>query len=134
MKKDYEKKSVFNYGLVIKTVLINILVTAIFVLIFSVVMYLTQTGYEYATVFATVSLATGALVSAYYAAKKVGKKGFLVGLLVGGITFLTITLISLFVDKGGITINTLFHFIIIMLSALIGGISGVNKAGKKKYI
>ncbi len=134
MKKDYEKKSVFNYGLVIKTVLINILATAIFVLIFSVVMYLTQTGYEYATVFATVSLATGALVSAYYAAKKVGKKGFLVGLLVGGITFLTITLISLFVDKGGITINTLFHFIIIMLSALIGGISGVNKAGKQKYI
>ena len=129
-----ENKSAFNYGLIIKTVLLNIIITALFIFLFAVVMYFAQKGYEYATILATVSLAAGSLISAFYAAKRIGKKGFLVGLTVGGITFLIITLISLFVDKGSITINTLFHLIIIMLSALIGGIIGVNKAANKKYI
>lgn len=134
MKKDYEKKNSFNYGLIIKTALLNIITTAAFIFIFAVVMYLAQTGYEFATVFATVSLAAGTLVSAFYLAKKIAKKGFLVGLLVGGAEFIIVTLISMFADKGGITVNTLFHLIIILLSSLIGGIVGVNKAGKQKYI
>ena len=134
MKKDYEKKNSFNYGLIIKTALLNIITTAAFIFIFAVVMYLAQTGYEFATVFATVSLAAGTLVSAFYLARKIAKKGFLVGLLVGGAEFIIVTLISMFADKGGITVNTLFHLIIILLSSLIGGIMGVNKAGKQKYI
>jgi putative membrane protein (TIGR04086 family) len=134
MKKDYEKKNSFNYGLIIKTAILNIITTAAFIFIFAVVMYLAQTGYEFATVFATVSLAAGSLVSAFYLARKIAKKGFLVGLLVGGAEFIIVTLISMFADKGGITVNTLFHLIIILLSSLIGGIVGVNKAGKQKYI
>ena len=134
MKQDYEKKNGFNYGLILKTALLNIITTAAFIFIFAVVMYLAQTGYEYATVFATVSLAAGGFVSAFYFAKKIAKKGFLVGLLVGGAEFIIVTFISLFADKGGITVNTLFHLIIILLSSLIGGIVGVNKAGKQKYI
>lgn len=134
MKKDYEKKNSFNYGLIIKTAILNIITTAAFIFIFAVVMYLAQTGYEFATVFATVSLAAGTLVSAFYLARKIAKKGFLVGLLVGGAEFIIVTLISMFADKGGITVNTLFHLIIILLSSLIGGIMGVNKAGKQKYI
>ena len=134
MKKDYEKKNSFNYGLIIKTALLNIITTAAFIFIFAVVMYLAQTGYEFATVFATVSLAAGSLVSAFYLARKIAKKGFLVGLLVGGAEFIIVTLISMFADKGGITVNTVFHLIIILLSSLIGGIVGVNKAGKQKYI
>ena len=133
MKQDYEKKNGFNYGLIIKTAIFNIITTAVFIFLFAVVMYIAQTGYEYATVFATVSLAAGSLVSAFYLAKKIAKKGFLVGLLVGGTEFIIVTFISLFADKGGITVNTLFH-LIIMLSALIGGILGVNKAANKKYI
>ena len=117
MKKDYEKKNSFNYGLIIKTALLNIITTAAFIFIFAVVMYLAQT-----------------LVSAFYLARKIAKKGFLVGLLVGGAEFIIVTLISMFADKGGITVNTLFHLIIILLSSLIGGIVGVNKAGKQKYI
>ncbi len=134
MKERFEKNTAFNYALIIKTALINIFVTAVFVLLFSVLMYFLQTGYDYATVLATVSLAAGSLVASFYAAKKVAKKGFLVGLLVGGTEFTIVTLISLFADKGGITVNTLFHFIIIMLSALIGGIMGVNKTANEKYI
>ncbi len=134
MNTKNKTKSGFNYGLIIKTALINIGVTGLFIGIFAVIMYLAQIGFEYSAVLATVSLAAGSLVSAFYAAKKIGRKGFLTGLIVGAVTFLTVTLISLFVDKGGVTVNTLFHLIIIMLSALIGGILGVNKATNKKYI
>ena len=82
---------------------------------------------------ATISVAIGAFATAYSAAKKVGKKGILVGSQVGGVIFGIITVISLFIDKGGITVNTLFHFIITMLASLIGGILGVNKGSTKKY-
>ncbi len=134
MKAKLDKFGGINLGFILKTVILGVVTTSIFILLFSVFMYLSQMGYEYATVFATVALATGTFVSAFYAAKKIGNKGFLTGIIVGLITFLTVTVISLIVDKGSITSNTLFHFIIIMLSALIGGIMGVNRAANKKYI
>lgn len=133
MDKEFEN-SKFNYPLIIKTAILNIFVTALFIFIFSVIMYFVQAGYEYSTVLATVALGVGALVSSFYAAKKTKKRGFLIGLIVGGAVFLIVTLVSLFVDKGSVTLNTLFHFIIIMLSALIGGISGVNQSAKQKYV
>ena len=33
-----------------------------------------------------------------------------------------------------LTVNTLFHFVIIVLSSLVGGITGVNADKGKKYI
>ena len=134
MKTKLEKLSGIGLGFVIKTVIWGVITTALFILLFSLFMYISQMGYEYATVFATVSLAAGTFASAFYAAKKIGKKGFLTGLIVGGITFLLVTVVSLIVDNGSVTSNTLFHFIIIMLSSLIGGIIGVNRAVNKKYI
>lgn len=134
MKTKLEKFGGIGLGFIVKTVLFGVLTTALFILLFSVFMYLSQMGYEYATVFATVSLAAGTFISAFYAAKKIGEKGFLTGIIVGGITFLLVTVVSLIVDNGSVTSNTLFHFIIIMLSSLIGGIMGVNRAVNKKYI
>jgi len=117
--------------LALKTAISEITVTAALILIFSAAMYFFNLSNDLSPVLATVSIAFGVLVASFYAAKKVGNKGYLVGLTVGGITFLIVLLISLVVDSGGFTINTLFHFVIMMLSALIGGISGVNKKGKK---
>jgi len=121
-------------ALIIKSAIIEIVVTAIFIFIFATVMFFTESAYNYATVFATAAIAFGSLAAAFYVANKVGSRGFLTGLITGGITFIVVTLISLFLDKGAITQNTLFHFIIIILSSLIGGILGVNKAANKKYI
>ena len=129
MKKEVSEKR--NLILWAKTAVLEIIVTAIFIFAFSAIMYFSNLSNELSPVLATISVASGVLVAAFYAAKKVGSKGYLVGLAVGGITFLIILLISLVVDSGGITINTVFHLIIIMLAALIGGISGVNKRGKK---
>ena len=122
-----------RWVLSLKTSIILILITTAFMGIFAGVMYFAQLDKNLSPLLATISLAAGTLSAAYYASSKIGNKGYLTGLSVGGITFVIITLISLITDEGGITINTLFHFIIIMLSALIGGIMGVNKK-PKKYI
>ena len=126
-----DKKGYLSY---IFGFLIGAIVTAVFILIFALVMYLSGAAFKYAPVFATLSVAIGCFVAAFFTAKSQGSKGLLVGAVIGGIAFILITLVSLIVNSGGITLNTLFHFIIIMLSSLIGGIIGVNKGKSHKYI
>lgn len=134
MKKDLYENKKNNWSLYFKAFLIEIIITAVFILGFALVMYFTESAFNYAPIFATVSIAIGAFATAYYSAKRIGNKGFLTGLMIGGITFIVITLISLIIDDGAVTINTLFHLIIILLASLIGGVWGVNKDSNKKYI
>lgn len=134
MNKNFGEKNTGKYKIIISSVLIGLTVTALLILIFSVIMFATEMNKDYAVILATASVAAGSFAAAFYAAKTVQSKGFMVGLIVGGITFLAVTLISLIIDKGALSMNTLFHFIIFMLSSLIGGIMGVNKAANKKYI
>lgn len=127
------KDKSINYFTIIKTALILIAVSLIGVLIFATVMYFLEGGYEFSPLFATVSVALGCLVSSLSLARSVGKKGLLIGGAVGFVTFIILTLIALVVNNSGITVNTLFRFIIIMLASIIGGIIGVNKK-QEKYI
>lgn len=123
-----------GYLIYILGFVIGIVVTAVFITLFAVIMYLSGSAFKYAPVFATVSVAIGSLTAAFFTAKKRGSHGLIIGAVIGGITFILITLISLIINRGGVTVNTLFHFIIIMLSSLIGGVIGVNKGKSHKYI
>lgn len=135
MDKDIFKnsKNTFWWN-VLKIFLIWALVTAIFILIFATVMYLIEGGYQYSPLFATISAAMGTLVASMYMGKKIGQKGLVTGGIIGCVTFFLITLISLILDSSALGINTLFRFIIIMLSSLIGGVVGVNRKVNEKYI
>ncbi len=128
------KQNKLSYITVIVTALVEIVSTLVFVLAFAVIMYLIEGGYKYSSIFATVSIAIGSLIASFYLGNKQGQKGILIGLAVGGITFIIITLISLLMDNGAVGINILFHFIIILLASLIGAILGVNKKANQKYI
>lgn len=116
------------------TAVIFVAVTVGFILIFAAVMYLIEGGYEYSPLFATISAAAGTLLSSMYLARKVGKKGLLTGGAVGTIIFLLLVIMAFVFNKTAIGVNTLFRFIIIMLSSLIGGVIGVNKNTNPKYI
>ncbi len=116
---------------VIITVLLQIAVTLIAISVFAVIINLANIDYKYSPVFGSVAVSIGSFVSAYLLSGRKKSKGYIWGLLVGIITFVIVTLIGLIINDNGITINTLFHLIIILLSALIGGITGVNKKGKK---
>lgn len=135
MKKDFSKSGLDrNYSVYVKGLIIEVTVTALFVLLFAFIMYVSENFYQYASVFATISISVGTFFGSMYIARKIGNKGYLIGAITGGGTFLLVTLISLILDSNGITYNTVFHFIIIMLSALIGGIIGVNRKNNRKYI
>ena len=112
-------------------VLLGIAATALLIIIASAVFLVFNISRSFAGAVATVCIAAGAFLSAFYSARKIGEKGYLTGLITGLFYFLCVTSAALAVNKGGLTSNTLFHFIIIMLSSLIGGITGVNKSSKK---
>ena len=114
--------------------LIGIAVTFGFLLLFAAVIILFGLDRAYSVPFATVSLALGSLAASYYVSKKSERKGYLIGTIIGLISFAVVTVISLIVNKSGLTLNSLFHLIIILLASAIGGVLGVNKGKNKRYI
>lgn len=123
-----------KYIIYLKGILLGVIVTAICIFVFAALMLLIKTGNRFAPVFATVSVAFGTFFAAAYTAKRMGSRGYINGLIIGIITFVIITAVSLVIDKGAPTMNMLFHFVIIILSSLIGGVVGVNFGRNKKYI
>ena len=134
MNKDGKMGGIVDAMLVIRAGIYFLITTAIFVLLFAMIMFFSETGYEYTAIFGTVSVAAGILVSSFLTAKKIGKKGFLTGITVGLIVFALVTIVSLIIDDSSFTVNTLFHLIIYVLAGAIGGILGVNKTSNTKYI
>ncbi len=121
------------YILILKVIIFEIIIAAAFVGLFSFLMYFADLDSSYASLLGTLSVAFSILITAFAVAMKIGKKGFLLGFIIGISNFVLIFLISLIINGGGITYNTLFHLIIFVLSGLIGGILGVNKTANKKY-
>ncbi len=128
MKKEVNNNLIF---LILKTAITELVTVLLFISIFAAVMYFANIDKSLSPVFGTIAVSIGALVASFFTAKKVGCKGYLTGFIIGISTFIIVLIVSLIIDDGGITINTLFHFIIYVLSSLIGGITGVNKKGKK---
>lgn len=134
MSGDFSKKDTVNKKIAyLWGVILGVLVCLVTMLIFSAVLLFFNIDRAYATPFATVSVAIGCFIAARHTAKKIGDKGYLVGLIIGSVVFTAITALSLILGDG-LSLNTLFHFIIMMLSSLVGGITGVNKNKHKKYI
>lgn len=125
-----EKTKITSY---LVTAIIQIAVILLSISIFALIMNFAEIDYKYSPVFGSISMGLSALAGSFYLAKAKGNKGYLTGLIIGGITFFIVTLVGMIINDGGITINTLFHFIIIILAAITGGITGVNK-NSKKYI
>lgn len=125
------EKEKFKVMPIILTIAIQIAVAMISVALFAVIINLGEIDYKYSPVFGSVAIALGTFASSYYLSNQKGSKGYITGLLVGLIIFAIVTLIGLVIDDGGITINTLFHLIITVLSGAVGGVMGVNRKGKR---
>ena len=118
-KDNINKKSAYIMGAVLGVVatLISMLAFAALLLIFSI-------DRAYSAPFATISLAVGSFIASRYTAKKIGDKGYLIGIIIGAVIIV----------GNSLSLNTFFHFVIIMLSSIVGGIMGVNKDKHKKFI
>lgn len=127
-KDNVNKRSAYLLG-----ALLGVLSALASMMIFAAALLLLDIDRAYAAPFATLSLAIGSFFASRKTSKIIGDKGYITGLIVGLTVFVIITLLSL-VMGNGFSINTLFHFIIVTLSSLVGGIMGVNGKKRKKYI
>ncbi|MBQ8740110.1 MAG: TIGR04086 family membrane protein [Clostridia bacterium] len=127
-KDNVNKKSAYLWGAII-----GVLATVAAMLVFSAVLLFLNIDRAYAAPFATISVAIGCFCAGRHTAKKIGDKGYLIGLIIGAVVFVVITALSLIMGNS-LSLNTLFHFIIMMLASIVGGIMGVNRNKHKKYI
>lgn len=123
-----------KFKTIIAGVLIGIASTLISMLIFAAAVYFLGLDRAFSVPLATVSISVGSFFAAYFIAKRTGHRGYLIGILVGLISFAAVTIISLITNNNGLSANTVFHLIIILLASAIGGIAGVNKGKNKKII
>lgn len=68
----------------------------------------------------------GTLISGFLASKKIRSGGVINGLICGGILYLLILFLSLFISENGFSLVTLYHLLITVISAVIGGVLGVG--------
>ena len=114
IKKDnVSKKSAYITGGII-----GVLSCLAMMLIFSAVLLCFNIDRKFAAPFATISVAIGSYISSRITAKKIGDKGYMIGLIIGSVIFVVITVLSIIVGNS-LSLNTLFHFIIIMLEILL---------------
>ncbi len=132
MKKDLLAREKPKIPVYIIAVIVGGLVTFIFMLVFAALIAGADLPDGFVAPAASLASALGGLASGFTASKIIKSGGLLNGAITGGILFAIVLIISLFADRGGLTLNTLFNFLIIMLSAFIGGVLGVG--GKKKII
>ena len=123
-----------DYIFLLKVLIIEVLTTVVAMFVFEAALYFLESGYQFSPLFATISLGIGCFLASLYAAGKVGQKGLLIGAIIGGATFIIVTLVGLMGSKEIFTLNTLFRLIILMLLSFIGGVIGVNKGQNQKYI
>ena len=127
-KDNSNKKSAYLLG-----GLLGVLATIAVMFGFAAILLFFNLDRAYAAPFATISVAVGSFVASRITAKKIGDRGYLVGIIIGLTVFCVITALSLILGNS-LSINTLFHFVIIVLSSMVGGILGVNAGKSKKYI
>ncbi len=123
-----------DFILLLKAVIIWVIVSFVAIMLFATAMYFLEGGYEYSPLFATVAVAIGSFATAFYLGNALGKNGILIGLGVGGISFIIITLVTLLVNSGAVSMHILLRLIIMLLTSLIGAIIGVNRKAERKYI
>lgn len=127
-KENINKKSAYIYGAIL-----GLAATVAAMFAFSAVLLFLNLDRTFAAPFATISVAFGCFAASHRTAEKIGNKGYVVGIIIGISVFVLITILSL-VAGNRLSLNTVFHFVIMMLSSLVGGISGVNRTRHKKYI
>ena len=123
-----------DYIFLLKVLIIEVLTTVAAMFVFALVLYFLEGGYQFSPLFTTISLGLGCFLASLYAAGKVGQNGLLIGAIIGGATFIIVTLVGLMGSKEIFTLNTLFRLIILMLLSFIGGVLGVNSKQNQKYI
>ena len=123
-------------SVVVKPVLTSVAVGAVVcvgvLLLLSVVLSVRNVPQSLVGPMATFAISAGAFAAGFSCAKIVRRAGLAYGALCGGVFCLIIMLASLGVVDGGFGLTALFKIVFMMLSAMLGGVLGVNTRSRRR--
>ena len=123
---DFYINILIGSAIAVGVILLTMLIAAALMVFFNI-------SVKYASPIASVCAGFGTFIGSYFAARKNGQKGILNGIMTAAIIFVFVTIVSVFLNDR-MTIISLIHLAVIVLSGCIGGIMGVNKREKRKII
>ena len=129
MWSNMEENSLRNSKYILKGVAISIIMTLIFLFIFSIILTYTNVSEKLITPFIIIITAISILIGSSIGNTKMRKNGLLNGALIGGIYLVLIYLISSIISQNFIlTMQSIIVIITGMICGMFGGVIGVNKA------
>lgn len=130
MKLNKENKTNLKHLIISAFSAIIITLAALFLI--AVLMHFAEIGSNYSAPLSSVGVAIGCFFGGFIYSKLRAQKGLICGFTIAIIYFVLITIISLILSAKNISVLTLIHLIIMLLSGGIGGILGVNLNKKIK--
>ena len=112
--------------------LVGMLISFLSLLLAAGLMLASDLPQETASVISAICLGIGSVFSGFISAKKIKSGGIVNGLICGGAIYIIVLFISLFLSDNGFSLITVFHLVITLLMAAIGGVFGVSAASKRR--
>ncbi len=128
IKYNFGEKAVI-YGV---SAFVGIIVGFVGILLFAALMLAGDLREHYSSVISGIAVGIGSLASGFISSRKIKSGGIINGIICGCIIYVIKLFMSLFLSAGGFSLITLYHLLITLFSAIIGGILGVTSAAKRK--
>ena len=123
-------------SLIVKPVLISVALGALtciaVLLLLSFILSARSVPQSLINPLAVFSISSGALVSGFLCAKFIRRAGLAYGALCGAVFSLVVMLASFGVSDNGFGLTALFKIAFMMLSAMLGGVLGVNTRMRRR--
>ncbi len=132
------KRNNYFYNSAVKHVIIGVasgcIITFVGMLICSFILTIKDFSASAATPMSNVCLSFGAFVCGFVCTILHKSRGLVFGFVSGFVLFAVVTIISLFVNSGSISINSMVRLLLMTVLSATGGVFGVNQSAKRKMI
>ncbi|KYO63973.1 TIGR04086 family membrane protein [Thermovenabulum gondwanense] len=126
MKITVKRSPLLDTRKVLSGILLAFLLTIIFLLLFSVIIYFSSIAEEFISKLAVIVMALSIAVSSFITSRGIESKGWLNGGLIGLLYTAAIIIIKILFYKEDITASSLFDVLFGFLIGAISGAIGVN--------
>ena len=113
---------------------LSIVVSFFMILLSALILTLGDFSESIAFPLSSLSLGVGSFFGSRYTAKKLQEKGYLCGIINGGIVFIVNIIISIIANGFSFTALSIIRLLIIMLTGMIGGITGINSGHSSRLV